>query len=59
VENAPDKTYNMSDDDGVVRLAEGLAVGDDVIVRETNKDGNKSIDIVRNVDANTSKPNQK
>lgn len=51
IDNRLDKTYNLGDAKKVVRVAEGLAVGDSVKVLETDVKGNPTVDIVRNVDA--------
>ena len=53
VDKGKDKTYNLADPKAVVRVAEGLAVGDPVKVLESKTKGNRSVDIVRNVDAGT------
>ena len=50
VDNAPDKTYNLRDPKVTVRVAEGLEAGAPVKVLESEVKGNRSVDIVRNVD---------
>ena len=52
VDKGRDKTYNLADPKVTIRVAEGLAVGDSVKVLENKTKGNRSVDIVRNVDAN-------
>ena len=52
VDNGLDKTYSLADPKVTVRVAEGLLVGSPVKVLETEVKGNRSVDIVRNVDAN-------
>jgi hypothetical protein len=47
VDNAPDKTYNLTDKKKTVRLADGLAVGDRVKVLEHENGENETVDIVR------------
>lgn len=49
VDNAPDKTYNLADEKRTVRVAEGLAIGDPVKVLESDVEGNKAVEIVRDV----------
>lgn len=51
IDNRPDKTYNLADPKVVVRVAEGLTIGAPVKVLETEAKGNRTVDIVRNVDA--------
>jgi hypothetical protein len=53
VDKGRDKTYNLADPKVTVRVAEGLAVGDPVKVLESKTKGNRAVDIVRNVDANS------
>lgn len=47
VENALDKSYDLKDEDTVVRISDDLAVGDPVKVTESEEDGKKSVQIVR------------
>jgi hypothetical protein len=49
VDKALDKTYDLTDGNATVRLAEDLAIGDRVKVMEHGKKGNKSVQIVRDV----------
>ena len=55
VDNAPDKTYNLRDSKVTVRVAEGLEAGAPVKVLESEVKGNRSVDIVRNTDAQRSR----
>jgi hypothetical protein len=51
VDKGRDKTFNLADSKVVVRIAEGLAVGDPVKVIETKTKGNHTVDIVRNTES--------
>ena len=49
VDNAPDKTYNLSDKNRTISVAETLAVGDRVKIMESKE--TKGVQIVRDVKA--------
>src|SRR5262245_36805633 len=49
VDNGPDKTYNLTDKDRNIKVADALAVGDRVKVMESKE--SKGVQIVRDVKA--------
>jgi hypothetical protein len=53
VDRGRNRTYSLNDPKAVIRVADGLAVGDPVKVLDTKVKGNRTVDIVRNVEADS------
>jgi hypothetical protein len=51
VNNAPDKTYDVNDKSSSVHIASGLKVGDPVKITETQQNGKKMFDVMRDSEA--------
>lgn len=56
VDKGRDKTYSLADKKALVRVADGLVVGDPVKVLEAKVKGNRTVDIVRNAEAAPKQP---